>query len=177
MLFSKIIIVLVYFLLSVCISAKEIETPEELIQKYNKIKHTIYDLAKKENKNINFEKNVEQFEDFNIPEHKLTYLVSNRILINEKSRMKATNYDIEQRMFLDNVFFDNEMIKDYNLLNYRSLAKHDNGLFTSVVIFLVFERKIKFYDINGILIGEKEFDFTIDDTLMYHTIDGKLNIC
>ena len=83
-------------------------------------------------------------------------------------------YDVENRVSLQNIFTENEIIENYNLLNYRTISKHDSGVFTNIIVVYNTGNLLKILDIFGNLLYQKSFDVDINNIYIFTSNDGKV---
>jgi hypothetical protein len=83
-------------------------------------------------------------------------------------------YDVENRVSLQNIYVENEKIENFNLLNFRTISKHDSGVFTNLLSVYSVGNTLKILDVFGNLLFQKEFEFDINHICIFTSVDGKL---
>ncbi len=99
------------------------------------------------------------------------YEYFNQKLLSHENSVKDF-YDIENRLNKLRVYIEVEKIIAFEVIQYKTLVKHDNGLFSSYLVILAFRNKIKIFDLYGNLIAEKKFEFEINQLRCFHTQEG-----
>jgi hypothetical protein len=103
------------------------------------------------------------------------YEYFNQKLLSHENSVKDF-YDIENRLNKLRVYKEEEKIIAFEVIQYKTLVKHDNGIFSSYLVILAFRNKIKIYDLYGNLIAEKKIEFEINELRCFHTQEGNFLI-
>ena len=95
---------------------------------------------------------------------------------NEEST-NTDNYDIDKRFISLSIITphnnksDYLNISSYNFLYYNSIAKHQNGYFSTILVLISINNTIYFSDIYGKIFYSHKFNFTINNILDFKSQD------
>jgi hypothetical protein len=105
-----------------------------------------------------------------------SFNINQNIISLMEEKLQHSDYDFQNRLFLNNLITQEKEIISYEILHYRAYSKHDTGIFASYLILIVYRNRLEIYDFYNHLLAAKDFDFEINNIKAFHNQDGKKNI-
>lgn len=96
------------------------------------------------------------------------------IISHLEERLHNSDFDFQNRLFLNNLITQEKQIISYEILHYRAYSKHDTGIFASYLILIVYKNRLEIFDLYNNILAHKDFEYEINNIKAFHNQDGKL---